>query len=89
MGLNLHVILFCLFFYFVLIFIAQLRLSPFSPITLPCPPPPPHSVRHPLLPLFMGRLYLFLDLTRPLPSGHCLSVPFFRVSGSILLACSF
>ena len=58
------------FWFFSFTFVVQLYLSPFSPITLPCPTQPPSPTFNPscLLSLSMGPLHMFLDLTLPLLS---------------------
>ena len=77
--------------------VVQLQLSPFSPVTLPCPTHPPNPTFNPplthcLCPWVLYTYSLpwpfpfFLPL-KPfaLPSGHCQFVLYFHVSGSILL----
>ena len=81
----------------VLFFLFLLLLSyscPYStpPISLPCPVQPslPKTIPSPLS-LSMGPLYMFPSFPplscSPLPSGPCLFVLYFHVSGYILLIC--
>ena len=79
--------------------IVQLQLSPFPPITLPCPTQP--HLAHSILPsvcLCLWVLYTCSFMTLPLlsplslstfPSGNCHFVCYSHVSGYILLTCLF
>ena len=79
---------------YVFIHIIQLQLPPFSPITLSCSTHPiPHIQPSPTLPLSMGPLYMFLDLTHPFFPPLPLYLPLvtvslFFISMSLVLFCS-
>ena len=88
----------CIFF-FLLLLSFYYSCPNFCPFALLCSaiPPLPQSVPTPLS-MSMGHSYLSFDYFLPLlstippspfPSGHCQSVPYFYVCGSILLISLF
>ena len=69
---------FKLMYFLFLFFIVQLQLSPFSPITLPCPThAPSHLILPPVPIVFVHRSLICITfpllspVISPLPSGHC------------------
>ena len=76
--------------------VLQLLLSAFSPHHSPLPYHPSHSILPPAV-LVRGSFinvpwsFPFFPLLSPslLPFGHCQFVPYFHISGSILLTCLF